>query len=83
MQSNNVNELPSSSDLPSSSTCQLINELRSKRNRINMSQEDLASFCDTSASHISKIENLRVVPRLDTFLRMCLALNVEFTILTR
>ncbi|HDM8243537.1 helix-turn-helix domain-containing protein [Vibrio sp. B172a] len=48
-----------------------------------MSQEDLASFCDTSASHISKIENLRVVPRLDTFLRMCLALNVEFTILTR
>ncbi|WP_080642189.1 MULTISPECIES: helix-turn-helix domain-containing protein [Vibrio] len=83
MQSNNVNELPSSSDLTSSSTCQLINELRSKRNRINMSQEDLASFCDTSASHISKIENLRVVPRLDTFLRMCLALNVEFTILTR
>ncbi|WP_416236457.1 helix-turn-helix domain-containing protein [Vibrio sp. Sgm 5] len=64
-------------------TNNLVNELKIKRNRIKMSQEDLASFCDTSASHISKIENFKVTPRLDTFLRMCIALNINIHLSTK
>ncbi len=50
--------------------------LRSTRNAIKMSQEELAELADISVDTISNIERGKFLPSLLTLIKLCNALNV-------
>lgn len=51
--------------------------LRKRRNELKLSQQDLAGDADMERSYISAVENGRKLLRLDTFIRLALALDLK------
>ncbi len=54
------------------------NNLRAERNRLNLSQEELAEMADLQRQHISKIENGQINMRVSTLVPLLKALNIKF-----
>ncbi len=54
------------------------NNLRAERNRLNLSQEELAEMADLQRQHISKIENGQINMRVSTLVPLLMALNIKF-----
>lgn len=51
--------------------------IKKYRRIADLTQEDLAEFCDCSASHIGQVENGKTVPSLEMTLRIANALNIS------
>ena len=54
------------------------NNIRAERNRLRMSQEQLAAKADLQTNHISNIENGKYDIKFTTLLAIMKALNVPF-----
>jgi Predicted transcriptional regulators len=54
---------------------QLGNRISKERKKNNLTQEQLAEKIGMSVNHISNIENDYSIPSLETFIKICLALN--------
>lgn len=50
--------------------------IRKFRRIADLRQEDVADFCDCSTSHITQIENAKVIPSLDMLIKIANALHV-------
>lgn len=55
--------------------------IKKKRNEINLTQEKLAEVLHLSSHYISKIENGKVTPTLDTLAQIAFHLNLELSYL--
>jgi Predicted transcriptional regulators len=55
---------------------QLGNRISKERKKNNLTQEQLAEKIGMSVNHISNIENDYSIPSLETFIKICLALDV-------
>ena len=60
-------------------TGELIKKLRREQ---KISQAELAKLCNISQQHVSKIENNKIEPRLDTFILILRKLNYDIKIET-
>lgn len=56
----------------------IISVLRDERISQGISQDDLAEMCNTSPSHICRVENGKIIPRLDTVMKIGKALGLNF-----
>ena len=54
------------------------NNIRAERNRLNLSQEQLAQLANLQTHHISNIENGKFDIKFTTLLALLKALNVPF-----
>jgi len=54
------------------------NNIRAERNRLNLSQEQLAQTTNLQTHHISNIENGKIDIKFTTLLSILKALNVSF-----
>lgn len=55
-------------------------QIKLHRNRLSMTQEDLAKKVNLSAQHISRIERGEYTPSLNSFFLIVLALNIDLEI---
>ncbi len=60
---------------------QVINRLREEREKLGLSQLELAMRANISQNMVNYIETGKRTPSLDTFLKLCHALNVNPAIL--
>lgn len=51
------------------------------RKQADMSQEELAAFASLHRTEIGKLENAERLPRVDTFVKLCGALEAEPSVL--
>ena len=58
----------------------VINGLSALRIEKGLTQEQLARICGLRQSAISRIESLRMIPRLDTIIKIAVALGVKLSI---
>ena len=58
----------------------IISKLIVERNNQNLTQSELAEKCGLKQSAIARMENLQVMPRIDTLVRVATFLNVEIVI---
>ena len=54
------------------------NNIRAERNRLNLSQEQLAQYTNLQTHHISNIENGKIDIKFTTLLSILKALNIPF-----
>lgn len=54
------------------------NNIRAERNRLNLSQEQLAQSTNLQTHHISNIENGKIDIKFTTLLSILKALNISF-----
>lgn len=54
------------------------NNLRAERNRVHLSQEELAEKAGLQRQHIGKIENGKIDMRVSTLVPILKALNLKF-----
>jgi transcriptional regulator with XRE-family HTH domain len=54
----------------SNKICSLMDELKSERERMGLSQRDLASILNWKQPALARFERLEVIPRLDTFIKV-------------
>ncbi|MGD8117978.1 MULTISPECIES: helix-turn-helix domain-containing protein [unclassified Vibrio] len=59
---------------------ELISTIRNKRQLLGMTQDDLAQLCNTSPSHICRIENGQSSPKLSTLIKIYDTLLISMTI---
>ncbi|WP_425608935.1 helix-turn-helix domain-containing protein [Vibrio brasiliensis] len=59
---------------------ELISKIRIKRQSLGMTQDDLAQLCNTSPSHICRIENGQSSPKLSTLIRIYDTLLISMSI---
>lgn len=53
------------------------NNVKISRNKVNMTQEELARICDVSLRQIQNIEGGKSIPKVDLAIKIKKALNVE------
>lgn len=58
----------------------LISEIIEKRNELGLSQRDLADLCDMPQSSIARIEGMKIMPNIDTLIRVLQPLGLKLTI---
>lgn len=51
--------------------------IKKYRRIAELTQEDLADFCDCSTSHIGQVENAKTVPSLEMTIRIANALHIS------
>ncbi|MGE7595641.1 helix-turn-helix domain-containing protein [Peribacillus frigoritolerans] len=59
----------------------LVDEIRGKREELGLTQRDLAEKTGLKQSAIARMESGGAIPRLDTVLRVALALGLRFTLI--
>jgi predicted transcriptional regulator len=67
----------------SESIADIISKIVIERNRLNISQRDLAKMTGLKQSAIARLESLSVMPRIDTIVKVCYHLNLEFELSTK
>ena len=55
----------------------IISRLIVERNNQNLTQSELAERCGLKQSAIARMENLQVMPRIDTIVRVATCLNID------
>jgi len=55
----------------------IISKIVIERNRLNISQRDLAKMTGLKQSAIARLESLVVIPRIDTIAKVCYHLNLK------
>jgi len=61
----------------------LIDSIVLSRKHKNLTQKDLAQFLDTKAQQISKYERAEQIPSLSVLLKLCDALNLELSLISK
>jgi len=56
----------------------IISKIVIERNKLNISQRDLAKMTGLKQSAIARLESLAVMPRIDTLVKVCFHLNLKF-----
>ena len=58
-------------------TANIISQLIIERNNRGLTQAELAKMCGLKQSAIARMENIQVIPRIDTIIRVATYLGIE------
>ena len=58
----------------------IIAEILQKRSDLGLSQRDLASLCDIPQSTVARIESCKIMPKLDTLIKILHKLGLTLTV---
>ena len=58
----------------------IISRIITARKNANLTQRELANKCEIKQSAIARMESMKVVPRIDTILRIAAYLNIQIGI---
>lgn len=58
----------------------LISAVIKQRNDLGLTQRELAELCGLPQSSVARIETMKIVPKLDTFLKLLRPLGLKMTI---
>lgn len=61
----------------------IITKIVIQRNKLNLSQRDLAKLTGLNQSAIARLESLKAIPRIDTLVKICYHLDLEIDLVTR
>lgn len=61
----------------------IVDQLVAERKRQNLSQRDFAKLSGLKQEAIARIETMRAIPRLDTLLKIAMALSYEIVLSKR
>jgi len=66
----------------SENVADIISKIVIERNKLNISQRDLAKMTGLKQSAIARMESLAVIPRIDTLIKICYHLNLNLELST-
>ena len=58
----------------------IVTAMIQQRKALGLSQRDLARLCDMPQSSVARIESGKIIPKLDTVLRLCMQLGLYLTV---
>jgi predicted transcriptional regulator len=67
----------------SESLSTIITKIVIQRNKLNISQRDLAKLTGFKQSAIARLESLKAIPRIDTLVKICYHLDLEIDLATK